>query len=192
MAQIGLKKFFYAKMLAEDTTTTQAVYDTPKRITGLNTIDISPNVNKATLYGDDAPLATESSLGEIEVTIDLADLPLADAAALLGHTIDSDGVMVSKGDDSAPYVAIMFESDKHNGETRFVKLLKGKFSESQETINTRGDSIEYQLPQITASFVARAYDGAWKKTFDTTDTSVASSWYTNVESVKNENEGSGE
>ena len=186
MAQIGLKKFFYAKLLSDNENGVS--YDTPKRIIGLNTVDISPTVNKATLYGDDSALATESSLGEIEVTIDIADLPIEDAAALLGHTVEDDGVMISKGGDSAPYVAIMFESDKHNGETRFVKLLKGKFSESQETINTRGDSIEYQLPQISASFVARTYDGAWKKTFDTTDTSVTSSWYTCVESGdKNDN-----
>lgn len=179
MAQIGLRNFYYAKMTVEDTATTAATYDTPKRVAGINSIDINPTVNKATLYGDDMALATASSLGEIAVTIDVADLPLEDQAALLGHTI-VDGVMVSKGSDSAPYVAIMFESEKHNGETRYVKLLKGKFSESQETTNTRGESISYQIPKITASFVARANDSAWKKTQDTTDTAVATSWYANV------------
>lgn len=180
MALIGLRNFYYATMTTEDTATTAAVYGTPKRIVGINSIDINPTVNKATLYGDDSALATASSLGEIEVTLDIADLPVEDLAALLGHTI-SGGVMVSKGSDSAPYVAIMFESEKHNGEIRYVKLLKGKFSESQETINTRGDSIEYQVPQITGTFVSRTNDSAWKHTRDTTDTAVATAWYASVE-----------
>ena len=182
MAQIGLRNFYYSVMTKEDTATTAATYDTPKRVAGINAIDINPTVNKATLYGDDVALATASSLGEIAVTIDVADLPLEDLAALLGHTVTG-GVMVSKGSDSAPYVAIMFESEKHNGETRYVKLLKGKFSESQETINTRGESINYQIPKITANFVARSNDSAWKKTQDSTDTTVATSWYASVESA---------
>lgn len=180
MAQVGLKKLYYAKLTKDDST--GVTYETPKRIIGLNSIDISPTVNKATLYGDDAALATAASLGEVEITIDVADLPLTDAAALLGHTI-TDGVMVSKGDDSAPYVAIMFESEKHNGDIRYVKLLKGKFSESNETINTRGDSVDFQLNQITATFVTREYDGAWKKTQDSSDATVATSWYASVESA---------
>ena len=180
MALVGLRNFYYATMTTEDTATTAAVYGTPKRIVGINSVDINPTINKATLYGDDTALATASSLGEIEVTIDIADLPIADLAALLGHTVTS-GKMISKGSDSAPYVAIMFESEKHNGETRYVKLLKGKFSESQETINTRGDSIEYQIPQITGTFVSRTNDSAWKYTQDSTDTTVATSWYASVD-----------
>ena len=180
MALVGLRNFFYAVMTTEDTATSAPVYDTPKRIIGINSIDINPTINKATLYGDDTALATASSLGEIEVTIDIADLPIEDLGALLGHTI-SEGVLVSKGSDSAPYVAVMFESEKHNGNTRYVKLLKGKFSESQETINTRGDSIDYQVPQITGTFVSRTNDSAWKHTTDSTDTAVATTWYASVD-----------
>lgn len=179
MAQIGLQSLHYAIMTTEDTATTAAVYGTPKRVTGINSIDISPTVNKATLYGDDIALATASALGEISVTIDVADLPLEDLAALLGHQI-VDGVMISKGSDSAPYCAISFMSQKHDGTTRYVKLLKGKFSESQETINTRGDSIEYQVPQITATFVARANDSIWKMITDSSDLTIANSWFASV------------
>lgn len=182
MAQIGLRNFYYAIMTQEDTASTAATYATPTRIVGLNKIDVNPTVNTATLYGDDIALATASSLGEITVTIDIADLKLPDLAALLGHTVNN-GVMESKGSDNAPYVAIMFESEKHSGEIRYVKLLKGKFSETQETIDTRGDSINYQIGQITGKFVARANDSMWKKTQDSTDTAIASSWYASVESA---------
>ena len=180
MAQIGLKNFYYSLMTKEETATEAPTYGAMKRVIGINSIDISPTINKATLYGDDIALATASALGEISVTIDVADFPLEDLAALLGHSI-VDGMMVSKGSDSAPYCAIAFESEKHNGEIRYMKLLKGKFSESQENINTRGNSIEYQIPQITATFVSRANDSVWRYMKDSSDTGVASTWYTSMD-----------
>jgi len=108
-------------------------------------------------------------------------LPLEDKAALLGHKI-IDGVMVSKTDDEAPYVAIMFESKQTQGAIQFEKLLKGKFAESQETFNTKGENIDYQLHSLNGSFVARAYDGQWRKTVVSTDTTLAQTWYASVES----------
>ena len=186
MALVGLKNFYYAGMTKDeiDGTDTVIQYATPSRIIGINSIDINPTVNKATLYGDDSALATASSLGEIEVTIDVADIPLKDLAFLLGHTYDATtNTMSSKGGDKAPYVAIMFESDKHDGKTRYIKLLKGRFSDSQETVNTRGDSVEFQLPQISGTFVTREADKEWKRTYDQTgtDTTVASNWYKYVD-----------
>ena len=93
--------------------------------------------------------------------------------------------MKSSAEDKAPYVAIMFESDKHDGKKRYVKLLKGRFSVSQETINTKGDSVEFQLPQITGKFVARESDKMWKLTHDETGTNdtTAEKWYNYVESA---------
>lgn len=186
MAQVGLKNFYYAAMTKDNSTDKEnpgVEYFAPKRIVGLNSIDINPTVNDAVLYGDDAALATTSSLGEVEVTVDLAALELQDAAFLLGHNVVN-GIMDSKAGDKAPYVAIMFESEKHDGKLRYVKLLKGRFTETQETINTKGDNVEYQIGQISGKFVAREFDGAWKRTYDQTgtDTTIADGWYTNVES----------
>lgn len=176
MAQVGVKNFHYATLSNDSSSKTE--YGTIKSIVGLNSVDISPTVNKATLYGDDAPLATASSLSEITVRIAAGALPLADEAVLLGHSM-SGSVMTAKAEDEAPYVAIAFESQKHDGSTRFIKLLKGKFSETQQTINTRGENIEYQVPELEGSFVARESDGAWKKVQDGSAT-LGSSWYSSI------------
>ena len=179
MAQVGLKNFYYATLNGgSDSVGGTAVYGTLKKVPGLNTADINPTVNKATLYGDDAPMATASSLSEITVRIAAADLPLEDEAVLLGHSMNG-SVMTAKADDVAPYVAIAFESEKSDGKIRYIKLLKGKFSETQQTINTRGDNVEYQVPEIEGSFVARISDGAWKKVQDGTS-SLGTSWYADV------------
>ncbi len=87
--------------------------------------------------------------------------------------------LVAKSSDVAPYVALAFEANKHNGETRYVKLLKGKFAPSQETIQTRGESVEYATPKLEGRFVAREYDGAWRRMKDSAE--AIPSWYTAIE-----------
>lgn len=171
MAQIGLKHIYYAKMLTDNapngTTEGSATYGTPKKIGNAVSVDINPATNTANLYGDDMAVATDITLNEITVTLETTDIPLEDQAILLGHTYDSvSGSLTAKGSDTAPDVALLFESEKHNGGIRCVKLVKGKFAPSQETINTKGENLEYQVPQLTGTFVSRQSDGAWKITKD--------------------------
>lgn len=183
MATVGLKNLYYALLSADSSS--GATYGTPVKIAGAINVDINPSVNFSTLYGDDAPFAADSSMSEISVTVETADLPIDDQAALLGHTVDSTTKqMIAKASDTAPYVALLFESKKHNGETRYVKLLKGKFAPTQETLQTKGESVEYTTPRLEGRFVAREYDGAWKRIADSDNTesaTVISSWYTSVE-----------
>ena len=183
MATVGLKNLYYAKCTADSSS--GVTYDTPTKIAGAVQVDINPTVNFTTLYGDDAPFASESSMSEISVTIETADLPIADHAALLGHTVDpTTKQLIAKSSDVAPYVALMFEANKHNNKTRYVKLLKGKFAASQETMQTRGESVEYTTPKLEGRFVAREYDGEWKRVADSDNTessSVIASWYNSVE-----------
>lgn len=183
MATVGLKNLYYAPLSSD--TGEGATYGTMKRIAGAIQVDINPSITFNTLYGDDAPFATESSMTEISVTIETADLPLEDQAALLGHTVDTTTKqLIAKSSDTAPYVALAFEAKKHNGATRYVKLLKGRFSPSQETMQTKGESVTFTTPKMEGRFVARTYDGQWKRMADSDNsgsTSVISSWYTSVE-----------
>lgn len=185
MAQIGLKYIHYAKQLTDvapdGNTAGSATYDTPKKIGNAVSADINPATNTANLYGDDSAVATATSLGEITVTLETTDIPLEDQAILLGHTFDSvTGTMTAKGSDTAPDVAILFESEKHDGGIRCVKLLKGKFAPAQETINTKGENLDYQVPQITGTFVTRQSDGAWKIVKDYAKGADTADWYTSV------------
>lgn len=183
MATVGLKNLYYA-LLSGDTSS-GATYGTPVKIAGAVSVDINPSVNFATLYGDDAPFAADSSMSEITVTIESCDLTLEDQAALLGHTVNSTTKqLVAKASDTAPYVALLFEAKKHNGNTRYVKLLKGKFAPTQETMQTKGESVTYTTPRLEGRFVAREYDGAWKRVADSDNTESATliaGWYSAVE-----------
>lgn len=183
MATVGLKNLYYAALSSD--TSSGVTYGAPAKISGAIQVDINPSINFNTLYGDDAPFAADSSMSEITVTIESCDLTLEQQAALLGHTVNSTTKQLeAKASDSAPYVAIMFEAKKHNGQTRYVKLLKGKFAPTQETIQTKGESVQYTTPRLEGRFVAREYDGAWKRVVDSDNTESAtliSGWYSAVE-----------
>jgi len=184
MATVGLKNLYYAPVSSD--TSSGITYGTMKKIAGAIQVDINPSISFSTLYGDDAPFATDSSMTEISVTIESADLSLEDMAELLGHTVDgTTKQLVAKASDVAPYVGLAFESNKHNGKTRYVKLLKGKFSPTQETIQTKGESVQFTTPRLEGRFVAREYDGEWKRVADSDNTESASlitAWYSSMES----------
>lgn len=183
MAIIGLSKLHYAKMTTEDTATTEPVYETPKRLTGVNSVSISPENVEATLYGDNMALDTKTSTRERTITLEIARLSPEDQAALLGYDYDSaTKVMSVNGDATAPNVAIMYEEDTDEGKVWYKCFYKGKFAPSQEDSNTRGESLEYGLHSIEGKFVARldnkrVYD---VKEAEATDTVTAASWYATV------------
>ncbi len=182
MAKVGVSNFYYALNTAD--TISAATYSTPVKIAGLISADIKTGSDTATLFADNGPAETATAMGEITVDIELRDLSLEDQAALLGHKIVA-GVMESNADDVAPYVAVLFESLKSNGKKRFVKLLKGKFAEPDDTNKTKEDKISFQTQKISGKFIIRDFDGAWKKTTDEDATgylpATGTAWYTAVE-----------
>jgi len=184
MAKVGLSNFYYALNTAD--TITAATYSTPVKIAGLIAADVKTGSDTATLYADNGPAETATALGEITVDIELKDLTLENQAALLGHEIVA-GVMSNNASDTAPYVAIMFESLKSNGKKRFVKLLKGSFAEPDDTNKTKEDKIAFQTQKITGKFIIREFDGEWKRTTDEDATgylpATGAAWYASVEPV---------
>jgi phage major tail protein, phi13 family len=182
MAIVGLRNLHYAKLTKDDAT--GVTYGTPVAVPGVISADIKPGSNSATLYADDGPYETDTVLGDIGVTIDMADLGPTIAADLLGHTVTG-GVMTKKSTDKSPYVAIMFESVKSNGKIRYKKLLKGKFQEPEENTKTKDDKVNFQTAKLEGKFVIRQNDSAWDRTADEDaegyTAAVGTGWYTAVE-----------
>ena len=167
MSKIGVSKFFYAKQTTEDSATADGVYATAVAIPGLVSVDVTKDDSVSTLYADNGPFEVANNSGAINVTIDLADLPLSAQADLLGHTYDStNGTLTAKNSDVVPYVGIMFEIKMGNGKKLCVKLFKGKFAEAPVSAQTQGENVEFGTNQITASFVAlkglAGNTGKWK------------------------------
>lgn len=167
MPQVGLRDLHYAVLTSDDSTGVE--YDTPKPIVGAINATITPTTNSATLYADDGAAETATALGEITVALNTKDLPSEVQADLLGHEVNSEGVLIRKSTDVAPYVAIGFKSEKSNGKFRYVWLYKGKFQPSEQAYNTKTDTPEFQTPTINGTFVRREFDDAWQATGDEDD-----------------------
>jgi len=159
--RIGLRDVHYA-ILDQDDIDDGLDYQSPKQLVGAVTGSINPNASTETLFADDGPMEVASTLGDIELELEMADLPPDVQADLLGHTFNEDsGILERKSEDTPPWLAIGFKALKSNGNYRYIWLLKGKLIVPEETYETRGDSIEYQTPTITGAFTRRDYDNKY-------------------------------
>lgn len=183
MATIGLTNLHYARMTTEDTATTAPVYETPKRLIGVNSVSISHETDTAKLYGDNQTLATKTKTKESTITLEIADLKPEDRAALLGQSYNSETKVRSvSSDDTAPYVALLYEVNNHHDQKELHVFYKGKFSPAQEDTNTEGESMEFGLSNLEGEFIYRLdnHKKEDERTIDATDTTTATAFFATV------------
>lgn len=188
--RIGCDNLVYATMTTEDTASAAPAYGTVKPAIGVMSLNINPNGAQETLFADDGPMETASTLGRIEVEIQKNELTTENKADLLGHQIDSKGALVYGDSDIPPWVAIGFRTLKSNGNYRYCWLYKGKFTEPEDSNETKGDSINFQTDTINGQFTRLNYaytlNGKkvrpWKyeldQDYDKADPTTISSWFT--------------
>lgn len=150
--RIGCDNLVYALMTTEDTADTPPVYAEVIPAPGVMHVNINPNGSLETLFADDGPMESASTLGRIEVEIQKNELTTKNKADLLGHEIDTNGALVYSDNDVPPHVAIGFRTLKSNGKYRYVWLYKGKFTEPEDANETKGDSINFQADTISGQF----------------------------------------
>lgn len=182
MAVVGLRNLHIAKLTKDDGT--GVTYEVPIKLAKAINVSITPNSTSATLYADDGPAEIATALGQIDVSIGIDDLSTANQALLLGHAVNTEGVLEKRAGDVAPYVALGFSSPTSDGGEKYTWLFKGKFMLSEETAATRGENLEFQTPTLTAAFVKRENDDQWQASVNSNDTGVAAGvvdgWFTNV------------
>lgn len=178
---IGLTSLYYAKMLS-DVVGGAATYAAPRRLAGAITANFSPNASNDTLFADDGPYETASSLGAMTLEVNVADIPNEDRAELLGHTYGANGILIAASSDVPPYVAVGMSVLKSNGASRLIWYLKGKFAAPDDNNQTKADSINWNTPTITGNFLKRDCDNQWRVSVDTDDVKVSptviSNWFT--------------
>ena len=175
----SLRNLHYA-ILTSDTAALLA-YQVPQPLVGAISAKISPSSNQEKLWADDGVFDIASSLGDIQLELELATLPLRAQAALLGHTYQ-DGVMTMADTDEPPYLAIGFMSQPRSGRFRFVWLYKGKFALVEDEYATATDSAAWRLPKLSGTFVKRENDGQWQVIADSSEPGFTGSdfWFKSV------------
>lgn len=159
MPRIGLSNLHYA-LLTEDNEA-GATYGAPKKVTKLAKAKTDPKTNSKTYYADNGPAETYNAMGDVEIELEIGDIPVDVAGEILGATVKN-GVMYNKSTDQAPYLAIGFEGLKSNGKRVFYWYYKGKFSIPAEDMKTLEDTPDFQPETIKGVFVKRESDNKWR------------------------------
>lgn len=176
---LGLKDLYYATITegaggAEE-------YGTPKKMAGAITADLSITTADGKLYVDDslAIIVSEFANGNLKLGID--DLAPETTAEILGQAVDKNKVVWAGSDDEPPYIAVGFRAKKTGGKYKYIWLLKCRAKVPAEKYETKGESINFQTPEIELTIMRRTKDGNWKADYTgTPDSEVAKAWFTAV------------
>lgn len=181
MAYTGLINFYYAKM-TEDVVAGTTTYETPKRMGAAISLSETPTTNMSTLYAENGPSETASANGPTTAEVGVKELAPEVRADLLGQTINADGVLIQSREDRAPYVALGFQMTGESENDAFVWLYKGKFSRPTTAGTTKGESVEFSTPTISATFIGRDSDGEEKASLvkNETNQAIADAWFSKV------------
>jgi len=187
MATIGLDKLYYAE-ITEDASGNET-YGTPQVLAKAISADLSVELAEAILYADDgaAEIVKEFKSGTLSLGVD--DIGTDAAQDLTGATLDTNGVLISAGEDTGNPVAVGFRAQKSNGNYRYFWLYRIKFGLPATNLATKGDSISFSTPTIEGTVMRRnKVDGngkhPWKSEVTEGNTGVVaatiSSWFTTV------------
>lgn len=182
MATIGLSHPYIARY----TNAGNIVSYAGGRLLGKAT-ELSINLNDGDtniLYADNAPAESDNQFSGGSVSVTTDDLrPQAYIAALgvVTETIDVPGVntpgaswLVNNDNQIAPYLGLGgIAMKKINNQIKYVGIVldKVQFSNPNDTITTKGETIEWQTPQLSGQiFRSDKLDHDWKRITTPLDT----------------------
>lgn len=147
----NIGKAYYAVLLtdeAEGATWKPTVY-----LPGLREITVTPTENQGDIYAEGEMFDTDIENGPINISFDITDIPVVNQAELFGHKISASGGIIDNQNDSAPYVALMYEKKLKDGVMEYVTLYKGKLMKPEDKGKTREGNVEYQTKSVTGRFI---------------------------------------
>lgn len=164
MAVVGLSKPYIAKYSNEGATVT---YTQPTLIGKAITMSLSLNGGAENiLYADNAPAESDNQFSGGTLTVGTDNLSAEAMLSLYGtkeEAINADGIstsdakwLVHDDDQIIPYVGfggvIM---KKVNGATKYVAVIYNKvqFQNLNDSATTKGETIEWQTPELTATLM---------------------------------------
>lgn len=160
MAYFGLSKPWIAKYNPE----TDRYTDGFKCGKAIST-SITPNYNETSLYADNQQTENVTEFKNASISLGVDRMPIQAASIVFGHTVSADGEVVSKTGDSANYVGYGFvTAEMQDGIQKYQACLirKVKFKESEESYDTKGDSIVFKTPTLSGTAMGTSKTD-WRK-----------------------------
>ena len=179
MAQIGLKYLICSELTETESV---ATYDVGMIMSKAIKADISIEINEGKLYANDMLVENIKEFKSGKVSLNGDHLSYEVLALILGHTLSTltpgtEQKLVAKGDDDGKCVGVGFYATTiKNGARKYraIWLTKVKFGIPNESLETKGDAINFQTPTIEGTILTDV-TGVWKEeaTFDTEAKAVA-------------------
>lgn len=176
MATIGVSKPYFAKYSESEGTVT---YSGGGSLGRMQSVDVTINTSDSNdLYLDNALAESERTFSDGDLTIAADAMSQEVSAAILGITPKELGTisgitdedvqeMVYDDDQDIPDLGVGFIIKKRvKGKTswRAVVLTKVKFAVPNDAATTQGESIEWQVPELTGSIMRDDTEKhAWKR-----------------------------
>lgn len=160
MAKIGLSNFLYGVLNSDGT------YGTAKKPAKAISCKVDVTNNDVKLYADNVLAESDTSFQGGTVTLGIDDEDQETMADLLGHTTDSDGVMVRNSNDTAPWVGQgRIVTKMVNGSLKYKVefLCKVKYGEPSQEDDTKGENVEFKTTELVGQ-IASLDNGDWSKT----------------------------
>lgn len=173
---------FHVAILTEDTYESLK-YEKPERLPGAVNVSIDPKSESDSFYADNGTYDVTNSLGDIDVEIEVADLPLKLQEKIYNQKREN-GVQFSSKNDQTAYIALGFRAKQSNSENyRYTWLLKGLPSLVGSEHKTDEASTERSVPKISIKFMPVDYgQNRWKATAEDGDSEFTNgkNWFNDV------------
>ncbi len=193
-ATISVRDLHRATMTTEDQPNVPAKYAKPARLkTEAVNVSITPTRVSQAAYGDGGVAEQFEGTNGGDISVQIHALPIADAVAMFGLTIDANGVVVKSDNDTAPYGALGFVTDKANGKSVYVWVYKVRWQVPDYVVDTKTDTVTFQQPSITGKYMARKdgtfvvdgkkkdiYQSEYDEESENFDPAIAEAWFDEV------------
>ncbi|MBM6630303.1 phage tail protein [Mammaliicoccus vitulinus] len=135
---------------------------TVEEIDYIQEVSVSKEQSIEKAYGANKIAEMAVTNGTVELESTFHKLPLEDRTAIFGLTKSDSGV-IGVGNDTPPYVAVMFEKTMEDGSVEYVGLPKGIFTFAEFSGNTKEDSVEFSQDSSTGEFMQAKVEGFEKE-----------------------------
>ena len=179
----GITNVYYAKV-TETISSGQYVetYATPVRLYGARAINLPATEENVQFAADnDANYFSQRIFSGYEGTLTMAEIDDAFRKVAFGEEADDYGLVGESLDDKPNYIALLFQFEGDDHETRHVLY---KVSVGRPTIasNTRANTIEPNEIELPITAAGRISDGLvkWKCPNTTANAAQYAGWYSSV------------
>lgn len=145
---IGIQMFHYAPITLGETVT----FGTPKRITDLESLDITNTFATGKNYADNVCNIDISQLTGATITAEFSHVTREVEAELGGRTYKA-GAMVAKADDVQKAIAILFEKVYDDGSTERICYYNCKLTRNGNGGQTKTENISFEGVTLNGSAI---------------------------------------